>query len=122
MRVLDKRDAMRCPSSALLDWVTYSWCLRATSAWLSGNHHHQLSPSITDALPRSLRRFHQRLKSAHSGSADPYVSNARPLHFPLRLDDADTVFDVTGPAWPQHPTDLRKPADDLLAHRQRRAG
>jgi hypothetical protein len=33
-----------------------------------------------------------------------------------RTGDADTVFiDVTGPAWPQHPNDLRASVDALLA-------
>jgi hypothetical protein len=32
------------------------------------------------------------------------------------VDDADTVFvDVTGPAWPQHPADLKAQLDGLLA-------
>jgi uncharacterized membrane protein len=52
---------------------------------------------------------------------DPHVSGRKTVYiYPrvedARLGDADTVFlDVTGPAWPQHPNDLRASVDILLA-------
>ncbi len=47
---------------------------------------------------------------------NPHVSGRQTLYIFPRLDDADTVFlDVTNSAWPQHPNDLHKTVNDLLA-------
>ncbi|MEM7530863.1 MAG: DUF2079 domain-containing protein [Chloroflexota bacterium] len=54
---------------------------------------------------------------------DPHVSQRETIYiFPrirdARLGDADTIFvDVTGPAWPQHPNDLRMMVDRLLSEK-----
>src|SRR5690606_35219970 len=52
---------------------------------------------------------------------NPHVSGRETIYiFPRiedeRTGDADTVLiDVTGPAWPQHPNDVRVTVDELLA-------
>lgn len=47
---------------------------------------------------------------------NPHVSGRKTIYIFPRIDDADTVFlDVTGPAWPQHPNDVRNVVDKLLA-------
>ena len=46
---------------------------------------------------------------------NPHVSGRETIYIFPRIEDADTVFvDVTGPAWPQHPSDLRAEIDRLL--------
>lgn len=47
---------------------------------------------------------------------NPHVSGRETVYIFPRVEDADTVFvDVTGPAWPQHPNDVRATVDELLA-------
>ncbi len=46
---------------------------------------------------------------------DPHVSGRETVYIFPRLEDADAVLiDATGPAWPQHPSDLRASIDRLL--------
>lgn len=52
---------------------------------------------------------------------NPHVSGRETIYIFPRVEDpaqdADTVWiDVTGPAWPQHPNDVRATVDDLLAN------
>lgn len=48
---------------------------------------------------------------------NPHVSGRETVYIFPRVEDADTIFlDVTGPAWPQHPNDLRLMVDSLLAN------
>ena len=48
--------------------------------------------------------------------SNSHVSGRETLYIFPWVDDADTIFlDVTGPAWPQHPSDLKRTVEDLLA-------
>lgn len=80
----------------------------------SGNYHHF---TVTDHHRRAAAIIAQIPPDAKVSAQDrlnPHVSGRKSLYIFPRLDDADTVFlDVTGPAWPQHPNDLRKTVDDL---------
>ena len=82
----------------------------------SGNHlalaetdHHRRAQAVIDQIPPDAAVSAQdRLNPHVSGRATVYI-------FP-RVDDADMVLvDVTGPPWPQHPSDLRQSVDELLA-------
>ena len=47
---------------------------------------------------------------------DPHVAGRETIYIFPRVDDADTIFvDVTGPAWPLHPSDLQRELQQLLA-------
>ncbi|MCL4830764.1 MAG: DUF2079 domain-containing protein [Caldilinea sp.] len=82
----------------------------------SGNH---LALSVTDHHRRAAAVIAQIPPDAAVSAQDrlnPHVSGRRTLYIFPRVDDADYVLlDVTGPAWPQHPADLRRIVDDLLA-------
>ncbi|MFO7634126.1 MAG: DUF2079 domain-containing protein [Caldilinea sp.] len=82
----------------------------------SGNH---LAISVTDHHRRAQAIMAQIPADAAVSAQDrlnPHVSGRRTLSIFPRVDDADYVFlDVTGPAWPQHPSDLKRNIDDLLA-------
>ncbi|MCB9139645.1 MAG: DUF2079 domain-containing protein [Caldilineaceae bacterium] len=71
--------------------------------------HHQRAAEIIDQIaPAAAVSAQDRL--------NPHVSGRETLYIYPRVEDADTVFiDVTGPAWPQHPSDLRAGVDELLA-------
>ncbi len=75
---------------------------------LTVTSHHQLAAAIIAQIPADAVVSAQDRLNAHvSGRETVYI-------FP-RVEDADTVFvDVTGPAWPQHPSDLRMTIDELL--------
>ena len=72
--------------------------------------HHRAAQAIIDQIPPDAKvSAHDRL--------NPHVSGRSTLYIFPRVDDADTVFlDVTGAAWPQHPSDLRRTVDELLAN------
>ncbi len=82
----------------------------------SGNH---LALSVTDHHRRAAAVIAQIPPDAAVSAQDrlnPHVSGRRTLYIFPRVDDADYVLlDATGPAWPQHPADLRRSVDDLLA-------
>jgi len=81
-----------------------------------GNHlplhvtpHHRRAATIIEQIPPAARVSAQ-------DRLNPHVAGRETVYIFPRMDDADTVFlDVTGPAWPQHPGDLRRSVDDLLA-------
>ncbi|MEZ4558205.1 MAG: DUF2079 domain-containing protein [Caldilineaceae bacterium] len=55
-------------------------------------------------------------QSVGPGQAQSPCERPETIYIFPRLEDADTVFvDVTGPAWPQHPNDVRTTVDALLA-------
>ena len=65
--------------------------------------------------PHSSTRFPPDAKVSAQDRLDPHVSGRETIYIFPRIEDADTVFvDVTGPAWPQHPSDLRNAVDELL--------
>jgi uncharacterized membrane protein len=81
-----------------------------------GNHmsltvteHHRRAQAIIDQIPPDAAVSAQ-------DRLNPHVSGRRTVYIFPDVNDADFVFlDVTGPAWPQHPSDVRKTVDDLLA-------
>lgn len=70
--------------------------------------HHQRAASVIAQIPADA-------KVSAQDRLNPHVSGRETVYIFPRIDDADTVFvDVTGPAWPQHPNDLRSTVDQLL--------
>ena len=82
----------------------------------SGNHlalvetaHHRRAQAVIAQIPPDAAVSAQ-------DRLNPHVSGRRTVYIYPRVDDADSVLlDVTGPAWPQHPSDLRRSVEALLA-------
>jgi hypothetical protein len=82
----------------------------------SGNHlalvetaHHRRAQAVIAQIPPDAAVSAQ-------DRLNPHVSGRRTVYIFPRVDDADSVLlDVTGPAWPQHPSDLRRSVEALLA-------
>ena len=76
--------------------------------------HHRRAEAMIEQIPADAAVSAQdRLNPHVSGRETIYIF---PRVEDERLGDADTVFvDVTGPAWPQHPNDVRASVDGLLA-------
>ena len=71
--------------------------------------HHRRAQTLIDQIPAAARVSAQ-------DRLNPHVSGPETAYLFPRLDDVDTVFvDVTGPAWPQHPAELKAQIDGLLA-------
>ncbi|MEZ4658632.1 MAG: DUF2079 domain-containing protein [Caldilineaceae bacterium] len=71
--------------------------------------HHRNAAQIIAQIPPDARVSAQ-------DRLDPHVSGRETIYLFPRVEDADTIFlDVTGPAWPQHPSDLRRTVDELMA-------
>ncbi len=71
--------------------------------------HHQRAAAIIAQIPADAAVSAQ-------DRLNPHVSGRETVYIFPRVEDADTVLiDVTGPAWPQHPSDLRVTVDELLA-------
>ncbi len=85
---------------------------------LPGSGHH-LALSVTDHHRRAHAMIAQIPPDAAVSAQDrlnPHVSGRHTLYIFPRVDDADYVLlDVTGPAWPQHPNDLKRSVEELLA-------
>ncbi len=81
---------------------------------LTVTEHHRRAQTIIEQIPADAAVSAQdRLNPHVSGRETSYIF---PRVEDERTGDADTVFvDVTGPAWPQHPNDLRASVDALLA-------
>lgn len=72
------------------------------------DHHRHARTLIAQIPPDAKVSAQDRL--------NPHVSGRDTVYIFPRVDDADTVFiDVTGPAWPLHPNDVRRQVDELLA-------
>ncbi len=70
--------------------------------------HDRRAARIIDQIPPDA-------KVSAQDRLDPHVSGRETIYIFPRIEDADTVFvDVTGPAWPQHPSDLRNSVVELL--------
>ncbi|WP_298982136.1 DUF2079 domain-containing protein [Caldilinea sp.] len=86
--------------------------------YLPGSGHH-LPLTVTEHHRRAQAILAQIPPEAAVSAQDrlnPHVSGRRTLYIFPRVDDADYVLlDVTGPAWPQHPNDLKRSVDALLA-------
>jgi uncharacterized membrane protein len=71
--------------------------------------HHRRAAGIIAQIPAGA-------KVSAQDRLNPHVSGRETVYIFPRIDDADTVFvDVTGPAWPLHPSDVRRTVDELLA-------
>lgn len=81
-----------------------------------GNHrlytiteHHRRAETIIAQIPPAA-------KVSAQDRLNPHVSGRETVYIFPQVENADTVFlDVTGPAWPQHPNDLRRSVDNLFA-------
>jgi uncharacterized membrane protein len=72
------------------------------------DHHRRAADLIAQIPPDAKVSAQDRL--------NPHVSSRETVYIFPNLGDADTIFlDVTGPAWPLHPNDLRNQVADLLA-------
>jgi uncharacterized membrane protein len=77
-------------------------------ALVETEHHRRAQAVIVQIPPDAAVSAQDRL--------NPHVSGRRTLYIFPRVDDADYVLlDVTGPAWPQHPSDLKRNVEELLA-------
>ncbi|HQY92277.1 DUF2079 domain-containing protein [Caldilinea sp.] len=73
------------------------------------DHHRRAQVIMAQIPPDAAVSAQDRL--------NPHVSGRRTVYIFPRVDDADYVWlDVTGPAWPQHPSDLKRDVDTLLAN------
>jgi len=71
--------------------------------------HHARIQAILDQIPPDA-------KVSAQDRLNPHVAGRETVYIFPRVDDADTVLiDVTGSAWPQHPNDLKRTVDELLA-------
>ncbi|NJN82499.1 MAG: DUF2079 domain-containing protein [Caldilineaceae bacterium] len=83
---------------------------------VGGNHrtfaiddHDRAAAALIAAIPPDA-------KVSAQDRLNPHVSGRETVYIFPRIDDADTIFvDVTGPAWPQHPNDLKTTIDQLRA-------
>ena len=72
------------------------------------DHHRRAAAILAQIPPDAAVSAQDRL--------NPHVSGRETVYIFPRVEDADTVLlDVTGPAWPLHPSDLRAQVDTLLA-------
>lgn len=71
--------------------------------------HHRNAAHIIAQIPPDARLSAQ-------DRLNPHVAGRETVYIFPRVEDADAVFiDVTGPAWPQHPADLKRSVDELRA-------
>jgi uncharacterized membrane protein len=72
------------------------------------DHHRKAQAVLAQIPPEAAVSAQDRL--------NPHVSGRRTLYLFPRVEDADYVLlDATASAWPQHPSDLRRTVDELLA-------
>lgn len=70
--------------------------------------HDQRAAAIIAQIPPDA-------KVSAQDKLDPHVAGRETVYIYPRIEDADTIFvDVTGPAWPQHPSDLYADVQQLL--------
>ena len=76
---------------------------------LAITEHHRAAQGIMAQIPpEAVVSAQDRL--------NPHVSGRRTIYIFPRVDDAEYIWlDAAGPAWPQHPSDLRKIVAELLA-------
>lgn len=76
---------------------------------LTVTDHHRRAAAIIARIPPDA-------KVSAQDRLNPHVSGRETIYIFPRIEDADTILiDVTGPAWPQHPNDVRATVDGLLA-------
>jgi uncharacterized membrane protein len=70
--------------------------------------HHRHSAAVLAQIPADAAVSAQ-------DRLNPHVAGRETVYIFPRVDDAEYVLlDVTGPAWPQHPNDLRENVEELL--------
>lgn len=76
---------------------------------LTVTQHHRNATAILAQIPPEA-------KVSAQDRLNPHVAGRKTVYIFPRVEDADMIFlDVTGPAWPQHPADLKRTVDELLA-------
>ncbi len=82
----------------------------------SGNAQHFTVTEHNRRAAAIIAQIPPAAKVSAQDRLNPHVSGRQTVYIFPRLDDADTVFlDVTNSAWPQHPNDLHKTVNELLA-------
>jgi len=77
-------------------------------ALVESEHHRRAQTIFAQIPPDAAVSAQDRL--------NPHVSGRETVYIFPRVDDASMILlDTTGPAWPQHPSDLRRSVDELLA-------
>ncbi len=75
-----------------------------------------LIQSITGAAQGIMAQIPPEAVVSAQDRLNPHVSGRRTIYIFPRVDDAEYIWiDAAGPAWPQHPSDLRKIVAELLA-------
>lgn len=110
------------PSNSISSLLIVLWVLGFALAgqrlygYLPGSGN-AVALTVTEHNRRSQAVFDQIPPDASVSAQDrlnPHVAGRPTVYIYPRVDDADYVLlDVTGPAWPQHPNDLKKNVDDL---------
>ncbi|MEZ4619740.1 MAG: DUF2079 domain-containing protein [Caldilineaceae bacterium] len=81
-----------------------------------GNYQHYVVTDHDRRAARIIAQIPPTAKVSAQDKLDPHVAGRESIYIFPRIDDADTIFvDVTGPAWPQHPSDLYREIQQLLA-------
>ena len=125
-RWIERSDQLRASAADSRHWlpvagVAITSCLFVSQwffGYLPGGSNYQLF-TVTEHHRRAagmLEQIPPDAKVSVQDKLNPHVANRETLHIFPRIDDADTVLvDVTGPAWPQHPNDVRTTVDELLS-------
>jgi uncharacterized membrane protein len=80
-----------------------------------GNYRHYTITAHHRHAATILAQIPQEAKVSAQDKLIPHVSSRETVYIFPRVEDAGTVLvDVTGPAWPQHPNDLRNSVAELL--------
>ncbi len=82
----------------------------------SGNYQPYVVSDHDRRAATIMAQIPAEAKVSAQDKLDPHVAGRETIYIFPRIDDADTIFlDVTGPAWPQHPSDLYRDVQQLLA-------
>ncbi len=108
-------------------WMQPLLLLLAVGGMLIAQQRHGYLPgggnyrpySVTDHDRRAaaiIAQIPPTAKVSAQDRLDPHVAGRESVYIFPRVEDADTIFvDVTGSAWPQHPSDLYRDIQQLLA-------
>ncbi|HRW09156.1 MAG TPA: DUF2079 domain-containing protein, partial [Caldilineaceae bacterium] len=80
-----------------------------------GNYEHYTVSDHDRRAAAIMAQIPAAAKVSAQDKLDPHVAGRETIYIFPRIDDADTIFvDVTGPAWPVHPSDLHATIEQLL--------
>ncbi|MCB0188000.1 MAG: DUF2079 domain-containing protein, partial [Caldilineaceae bacterium] len=80
-----------------------------------GNYEHYTVSDHDRRAAAIMAQIPADAKVSAQDKLDPHVAGRETVYIFPRTDDADTIFvDVTGPAWPIHPSDLHATIEQLL--------